>query len=666
MKIKKLLAILLSAVMVLPVLLTGCSSEEDEITENSIRQNITLNMYILTEEETDPEQAKAVQMAINEILLPDYKTTMKINYLTADNYWSEIEKMELETIEYNEKLEAEAEAARQAAKEANKNANKNNKKDEEEEVDLSEVEAEIEEEFNELVDQVFEQDDIILENPQIDIFLVNDPQKYAQLIEQKRIAPIDQYITLENKELTSYIYPTFLVGAKLGTSSTYGIPVNKAIGQYEYFVFDKALLDKYGMKAEDMKTFESLGQYLSVIKANEPGVVPLAHAAAPQFFEYYGEEGSALGVLDYQMIVSSYGEGADSVVKSHYKTVRNYKHAGYIPDTYTAGTRFAVDVRKGYAYSPDEWEQQDGREYETVVYKAPVATNNNTLDSVFVVSSLCKNPSRAVEVIKLLTTDPEITNLLQYGVSGTHYYFDSDTQTVNVNQNAGYFMNTNYTGNAYIKYPLKGEVNHKEDYIRQNLDSIASLYYCFVPALSAEDAILLEKANAISLRYYPGLLGGIYDVDSVFADINAQLNALTVSDTEIEAYYEAHPEFAPSETEENDVEGAPTQTPDVSEEDVTEQPGVADRPEGTASSAYEQMVLDLDEEFLDFVIGTPASSGLTNLQQKSLEVFNPDNANNYTEDVQKSDILIFGDEIEEEPITETKIIVDNTTAESAE
>ncbi len=659
MKIKKLLAILLSAVTVLPALLTGCSNDEDEISESSIRQNVTLNMYILTEEETDPEQAKAVQMAINEILLPDYKTTMKINYLTEDNYWSEIEKMELETIAYHEQLAAEAEAARQAAKEANKNSNKNKK---EEEVDLEEVEAEIEEEFNELVDQVFEQDDIVIENPQIDIFLVNSAEKYSQLINEKRITAIDQYITLENKELTSYIYPTFLVGAKLGTSSTYGIPVNKPIGQYEYFVFDKELLAKYGYKAEDMKTFDSLSQYLSVIKANEPGVVPLAHAAAPQFYEYYGEEGSAIGVLDYQMIVSSYGEGADSVVKSHFSTIRNYKLAGYIPENYTEGTRFAVDVRKGYSYSPAKWSEEDGREYETVVYKAPVATNANTLDSVFVVSSLSKNPSRAVEVIKLLTTDPEITNLLQYGISGTHYYFDSDTETVNVNQNAGYFMDTNYTGNAYIKYPLKGEVNHKADYIKQNLDSIASLYYCFVPELTAENAILIEKANEISLRYYNGLMSGIYDVDSVFADINAQLAALSVSDSEVEAYYKAHPELLPEE--ETDEAEASAETSDASE--TVEDAEVVERPESAATSAYEQMVLDLDEQFLDFITRTPANSGLTALQQKSLEMFNPDNANNYSENVEKSDILIFGEEEIEEVEKETTVIVADSTENTAE
>ena len=100
MNMKRILSALLVLTMIIPVALTGCKKEADELKETSIRQNVTLNMYIVTEDETDPEQAKAVQMALNEILLPDYKTTVKINYLTSDVYWEEIDKAEAATIEY--------------------------------------------------------------------------------------------------------------------------------------------------------------------------------------------------------------------------------------------------------------------------------------------------------------------------------------------------------------------------------------------------------------------------------------------------------------------------------------------------------------------------------------------------------------------------------------
>ena len=113
MKTKRLFASFLSLALALPLSMTGCQKQADNIDDqSSIRQNVTLNMYILTEKETDPEQAKAVQMAINEILLPNYKTTMKINYLTEDEYWDTIDKAEADTIAYEEQLAAEAAAAK--------------------------------------------------------------------------------------------------------------------------------------------------------------------------------------------------------------------------------------------------------------------------------------------------------------------------------------------------------------------------------------------------------------------------------------------------------------------------------------------------------------------------------------------------------------------------
>ena len=131
MKMKRILGAFLALAMMIPVVLTGCKSDDSETTDtSSIRQNIVLNMYILTDEKTDLEQAQAVEIALNEILLPDYRTVVKLNYITSDGadeaeYWDAIDKTEEEALAYIEQLDAEAEAKKQAEKEANKNKNKN-------------------------------------------------------------------------------------------------------------------------------------------------------------------------------------------------------------------------------------------------------------------------------------------------------------------------------------------------------------------------------------------------------------------------------------------------------------------------------------------------------------------------------------------------------------
>ena len=544
MKSRKFFAAVLALLMLAPAVLSGCKQVDNEssASTNTIKQNVTLNMYVMTNEETDEEQAKAVQMAINEITLPEYKTMVKINYVTADEYWDTIDAAEIAANEYLEQKKAEAEAKKKAQKEANKAGNTAPKVDDgkvtEEEIEI------VDKEFNDLIDKVFDENstDITLEHDQLDIFFVDSPEKYFELIADDRIVSIDNYVTLENKILNSYIHPNFFVGAKAGKGLTYGIPVNKPIGEYEYFVFNKDLLAKYGYDAEALNTFEALGEYLQVIRSREPGIVPLTRAASIYGFDFYGDEGSALGTQKFDedssfpgFIVSLYEVNA---FYKHFETIRSYKLAGYIPANYN-GAPFAVDVRRGGYADMAALEEQG---YECVVYKAPRATSENILDSVFVVSKASENPSRATEIIRHFNTNPELANLLQYGILGTHYYVDEKDEVTHVTIDGVYSMNNEQTGNLYIKYSEMGESHLIDSYKAQNLDSVPHAFLGFNPErLDIEDKLMIEKANAITKPYYPGLMAGLYDINSIKTEIKNKLAAIDITE-ELAAYYAANPE----------------------------------------------------------------------------------------------------------------------------
>ena len=88
MKKTRIISIILAMLMLVSSLvLAGCSGEGEEgedkkaSASTSTRDIVALNMYILTEDTTTDEAADRVQMALNEILLPNYKTLLKINYL---------------------------------------------------------------------------------------------------------------------------------------------------------------------------------------------------------------------------------------------------------------------------------------------------------------------------------------------------------------------------------------------------------------------------------------------------------------------------------------------------------------------------------------------------------------------------------------------------------
>ncbi len=536
MKIKKLLSLILCfAMLVTAVITTGCGEKEDETEEKENKsQVVTLNMFIVTEDETTDEQAKAVQLAINEYTLKSLKTKVKINYLKEEEYWQTIEDtilaIEEAALEDAEAEEDVADAADEEVKDAEEASDEEaSEEDAAEGEEGKEPEKEVT--LDDELDQLIADGDVFLEKPQIDIIVFNDYSKYREYANANKLAPLDEFLSLDAKILKSYIYPTYLEAAKLGTGVTYGIPVNGAIGAYEYFVFDAELCDKYGFNVDTVKDFDDLEGFLSVIKANEPYVIPLNRATAPANYEFFSSEGSPLGVYMQPgekyvptTITSLY---ADEGFLSHYRTINRFKKAGYIPDEINPNARYAVQIREGTIEAPSLWEEQDGRKYRTVIYKTPKLTNANALSGVFAVSSKSTNRAKAMELIKEFNINPELANLLQWGVENVHYFMVDENDgngTISVINDCGYAMNNNYTGNKYIKYRQEGEPWEFEAQKLQNLDSTLGALAGFNPVLEEKYDVVLANAHAAAYKYYADLISGNGDFDATVEALMDELN----------------------------------------------------------------------------------------------------------------------------------------------
>ena len=189
-----------------------------------------------------------------------------------------------------------------------------------------------------------------------------------------------------------------------------------------------------------------------------------------------------------------------------------------------------TDVRTGYDYSPEVWETEDKTGYECVVYKKPVANNENVLNSVFAVSAFSSNPTRAAEIIKYFNTNSDLANLLQYGIRGTHYFLNDTTKEISfMDDHEKYIMNNEYTGNTYIKYNVYGSGDHLESYKKQNLNVGIGSFLGFNAGFSADEQEIFDAAQKITQKYYDKLLQGTLDVDSTFNMINNELSNIAVN-----------------------------------------------------------------------------------------------------------------------------------------
>ncbi len=539
---KRLLTLILCFLMLLStaVFTVGCGEEEKEAEEETqSKKVVSLNMYIVTEDETEQKQALEVQKAINEITLKKLKAKVKINYITADEYAdvleTKIEEVELFKSKDKPSDEKKDKEDAEGATEENIDDEENVEPEENPAQDASAENGEVDEEFtlDQELDQLLADGDVILENPQIDIIVFNNFELYRSFVSRGYLAPLDEYLNLTSKALRSYIYPLYFDAARLNTEMTYGVPVNGQIGDYEYFVFDKALAAKYGVNINSMNTLESLAPYLATIKANEPGVIPLEKGVAPRDYEFFGSDGSPIGIYN----PNAEGEWAsvllptyeDEKVLNHYRLINTYRKSGYLPDVdaeINEDTRIAVRVMSGSNNLGASIDEMYGDIYDAVLYKTPILTNANALTGVFSVASLSSNKAVAMQLIKEFNMNSELANLLQWGIENVHYYMadkDDGMGTIHVVENCGYVMNNRYTGNTYIKYRPAGTPYEFEAYKAHNLDVMVGAIGGFNPVLLPKDEESLRLAGEIGLKYYPELIGGLGDYDELIEKITDEL-----------------------------------------------------------------------------------------------------------------------------------------------
>ena len=539
MKSKRVLSFLLAAVMVFTAFAAGGCAKKNNNDENETSGIVALNMFIMTEDETSPSAAREVQMAINEITVPKYKMLVKINYLKPDEYWAAVDAAEDSTINYvadeialldaeaADSTDASADTTADASGDTAADASADTAADTTTKTDKPVVKDVSQMTFNEAIDYVFDIDDITLPEPQIDVFVVDDYDKFLELADDERLAEID--IKYDRKVLTKYIHPTILSTTSID-GKTYGVPVNfKMDGKYEFLVFNKDLLDKYHYSVHDLRKIEDMGDYLSLIKANEPGYYPISDLPEMAGAEIYDGILFSLSKLT-QISASSYPVYLNNAAYADYlKKTASYRQNGYVAaaDGVT-NAKYAIEYVTADHLIDREWTDENGTSYQAYLYDIPRVTAKEAFKSAMCVSAYSIHKSKADELIELFNTDSELANLLQYGISGKHYreengivtYIDTDAENT-------YRMNNFLTGNTYIKYTTEENDDYVEKAKETNLGTAPSAYFGFQLNFDDVDSkSIYECVKIFSTEALKRVQNGEMTVDEVFNIAGRELNAL--------------------------------------------------------------------------------------------------------------------------------------------
>ncbi len=514
-----LVALVLLCAMLLPCM-ASCKQEADY----SQSEVAVYTIYSIKDESTTDEAILQTELALNRVLFYRLGMCVKLCLYTEDEYEDAIKAKIAEIEKYNEE----------------KKNNKKYKDKTSSNAPSDDVSGDVYT-GDKLLEDLDHGIEIELKKPRLDIFLVRGYDNYLSYIEDGVLTALDEKLAGDAKLINNYIHPSFLGAAKVN-SKTYGVPCNTAIGEYEYIVFDKELLEKYEFDVKTMGNLEDLQEYLAAVQEGEEDVIPLLNASESNKHDFMFEDGYATMLDSTGHVMSTY---EDEDLMQYYAMIARYKASGYFASkngltAENEDARFAVSFIKGNENTLAELSKKTGREYEYNIYRMPKATNANTIDNIFGISKYCVSNelTDASKLLKAMLTDPDVQNILTYGVENTNYILTDNNQVQYINDT--YRVNRNYMGNPFIAYTIDGEpLDMWEVAKNQNLDSeksntlgfsLTQEKFTYKDEDGKEVEVFEPDYNTILKdvisKYYPKLLSGTavdFDIAAVTEAATAQI-----------------------------------------------------------------------------------------------------------------------------------------------
>lgn len=561
---KRIISLILAFLMLSTFLFTGCDALMGNVEETDLdgkladeasNSAMTLSMYVVCEKEVSEETARLVENAFNNITKANFKTQVKLHFVTYDKYYETIENVVKSNEEFAQ-LEKEAASALKAARKA--------AKAEGVVTDEAWFDAFYEQypdyaqfrETEELTgeDTTAEQTELVTiagidnsytlsqvkypdeKNSQIDILWIDSYERYLEYIEREMIERLDSELSGASKKLNEYINNELLLWAKWSTSGTYAIPNNVIIGEYTYLLVNKELAKKYSYNPDELNTLAKCSDFLADVAAYEPGVAPILGDIYTTG-TYYWSIDTATGKINsnnFNLLASTMTNrthdpkidtnvtlACNNVFKNteytdQLKCIQAYKDAGYVVAE-SANTNYAVRMVKGGADLAAVY----GEEYSLNVLEYPRAGYEEVFNNMLAVSSYTRNVARSMQIITYLNTNSDLRNILQYGVEGVHYKIDDDSGKL-VRLNNDYMMKLETTGNVFMAYPEEDmAIDAWEWGKKQNLDvkPYLSMGFDFTSRIAVPE-------GEDPATYWTLNIANITEINNLSAEIEKQIAAV--------------------------------------------------------------------------------------------------------------------------------------------
>lgn len=358
------------------------------------------------------------------------------------------------------------------------------------------------------------------------------------------------------KESYENLDPAYIKGNTIN-GKLYAMGVNANVFAQTMFTFPKALIDKYNFDLSTVKTLADLEPMLETIKEKEPQLTTIAAGQGLRIgrnIDYVFDNNFPVAVDingDKTKIINPF-ESSDTL-KEDLATMHKFYEKGFVPkDAATSNTEYnlkdntwfmRLETQGPFDYGDSLLTQAAQRELISVPMTKPLKSNAQARVANYVVSSTSKKKEKALEVINLINTDPDILTTMVYGLEGdTWKKLDNDRMEVTDKYDAqnvisGAWM-TGDNSKLYINKNITDEqIKERDASIKEAEESPLLGFNLDTSKIKTE----ITNISNVSNQYLAGLHTGTLDPEKAVPEFNEKLKKAGIDKVikEVQTQYDA-------------------------------------------------------------------------------------------------------------------------------
>lgn len=372
---------------------------------------------------------------------------------------------------------------------------------------------------------------------------------FAAAYNNDQLRPLEPLLESNGQGILKEIDADYLKAGKMD-GTLYGITTNRDHARgYGGWMLRKDILEKHNIDTGDVDSFEDLTAVFAAVHEKEPDMIMAAPATVGQSFLQHHVDFDNLG--DYFGVLLNHGEALvveDLFTSDQYKTyldtVRGWYESGYISKDVVNATEAGASLMKAgnlFAYPTAGKPGIERQESTSTGYDGTYVQVMETFTSTaapqtwqWTIPQNSTNPEKAMAFLNLMYTDPDIMNLISWGIEGEHYEV-KDEGTIGFPEgidasNSGYNLNMTWQfGNEYIAHVWEG---NDLDIWEQTAQWNTTGKFSKAMGFSFNNAPVGNEVAAVQNAYDEfrmGLECGVLDPDEALPQMNEKLEKAGLS-----------------------------------------------------------------------------------------------------------------------------------------